>query len=642
MAIFEVLIKGRDSGAKSSFQSVDRSAKKAEKSVKQLANRLKSTGDRIQTLGKNMKALTLPIIGAGVASSKMAIDFDRNMTKIQTLVGIAKDQVDAMRGSVIELSRKTGQSANEMSRGLFVITSAGLRGQDALDALELSAKASAAGLGEIDDIARAVAGTMNAYGSETVSAARAIDAITAAARAGNFETSQLAGALGRVLPFAKQAGASIEDTAAAVALLTRTNGDAAQSVTQVGGLLRAFATPTAQTSKALKDAGTSAAEMRERIGKDGLVAALKFLDERLDGNREKLGLLIGRAEGTSAAMQTLDADAATLEATFGEVAKSAGITENAFNLWGQSMSGQFTKAIEGVKLNLLDLAETSTPLLEDLAENIGNLSEKFAGMSESQKRNTVQTGLWTVAISGLLIVAGKLIVAISAIVKMFGALKAAAIAASIGAGVVLAAIAGLVVAAGLLISTWDTVIDFYAKGWQKIFDLFKIFSVSLIVGLVAFANKIKNTFVSLWDFVKTGFANAFDYVASVVNSVIGRIQTAIAWLNKLNAVRGAKNLVRKVVDTVSGGDAPVLHSGGIYRAPQVGGAGLAMLRDGERVVTPEQDREGANEGNTVNINQQGLFAGANISIASREDARAISEEIYGITRSRLRAQGAYA
>ncbi len=202
-----------------------------ESQITPMAAKFTALGTSMSSVGKKMTmGLTLPIVAIGAAATKMFMDFDSSMTKITSLVGISKDEVDKMRASVLQLSGQTAKSPQELADALFVVTSAGLRGTAAIDALTAAAKASAAGLGETADIARAVAGSVNAYGEANLSAAKATDIIVATARAGNFETSQFAAALGRVLPFAKQAGASLEEVGGAVALLTRTNGDAAQSV----------------------------------------------------------------------------------------------------------------------------------------------------------------------------------------------------------------------------------------------------------------------------------------------------------------------------------------------------------------------------------------------------------------------------
>jgi len=277
---------------------------KMQEQTKTFSQKFAAMGKKIQSVGASVskvgggltKSVTLPIVGIGAAAAATAIEFESSMSKITGLVGIAADEVKAMESAVLDLAGRTAKAPQELADALFVITSAGLRGADAMDALEFAAKAGAAGLGETNDIARALAGTMNAYGSEVVDAARATDVIVATARAGNFETSQFAGALGRVLPFAKQAGSSVEDLGGAVALLTRTNGDAAQSVTQVQALFRSFVVPTQEAKKILDEVGLSAGDLRDAISRDGLPAALQMLDERLGGNREQLGRLLGSSE----------------------------------------------------------------------------------------------------------------------------------------------------------------------------------------------------------------------------------------------------------------------------------------------------------------------------------------------------------
>jgi phage tail tape measure protein, TP901 family, core region len=167
------------------------------KSKKSLGGFAKNASKALGAVGG---AAGLAAVGVGVAAGKMAMNFDTSMTKIQSLVGLTGGEVDKMKGQVLELAGQTAKAPEELADGLFVVTSAGLRGQEAMAALEASAKAGAAGLGETNDIARSVAGAISAYGSDVVDAATATDQIVATARAGNFETSQFAGALGRVLP----------------------------------------------------------------------------------------------------------------------------------------------------------------------------------------------------------------------------------------------------------------------------------------------------------------------------------------------------------------------------------------------------------------------------------------------------------
>lgn len=310
-------------------------------------------------------------VAVGVAAGKMAVDFENSMVKIQSLVGLTKDEVDVLREGVLALSGETAKSPQELADGLFVVTSAGLRGKEAMDALAASAKAGAAGLGETNDIARSVAGAMSAYGSDVLSASAATDQIVATARAGNFETSQFAGALGRVLPFANQAGAGLDQVGGAVALLTRVNGDAAQSVTQMNALFKAFVTPTQESKKVLDELGLSAGDVRDAIAKDGLPAALTMLDDKLGGNREQLGRILGSSEAASAAFQILDADAQTIADTFGVVADSAGMTDEAFTTTADTTGFRLEQAFQEIKNALLELGDSLTPLIDLFADRIG-------------------------------------------------------------------------------------------------------------------------------------------------------------------------------------------------------------------------------------------------------------------------------
>jgi TP901 family phage tail tape measure protein len=408
------------------------------------SRRFQNTGRAFAGVGTALtSAVTLPLVGIGVAATTMAANFAESMSKITALVGIAADEVKAMESSVLSLSRETAKSPQELADALFVVTSAGLRGAEAMEALQVAAKASAAGLGATNDIARVVAGAMNAYGRETLSAARATDVIVATARAGNFATDQFAGALGRVLPFAKQAQASLEDVGGAVALLTRTNGNAAESITQVRALFGAFVVPTREARNVLEEVGVSAEDLRDKIGKDGLVSALQLLDRAVGGNREVLGRLLGSKEAASAAFQILDADAESLAGTFGVVRDSIGMTDDAFNTASEQSAFKFREALNKIRIAGIELGNILLPIVTKIIEAFLRLMERFDGLSDAQKKMIVIAGLAVAALGPLLILFGSLFTIIGALIPVVGTLGVA-LAIATGGLTLLAAAIGLV------------------------------------------------------------------------------------------------------------------------------------------------------------------------------------------------------
>jgi TP901 family phage tail tape measure protein len=385
-----------------------------------LGDRLKAVGTEMSRVGKGMTiGVTLPLAAVGAAAVKASVDFESSMSKIVGLVGIASDEVKAMQEDVLALSGETAKSPVELADALFVVTSAGLRGETAMAALRQSALAGAAGLGQTADIARSVAGALSAYGSDVLTAADATDQIVATARAGNFETSEFANAIGRVLPFAQQAGASFAEMGGAVALLTRVNGNAAQSVTQMAALFRAFVVPTEEAKKALADVGMSAQDLRDSISKDGLPATLQMLDKALGGNREQLGRLLGSSEAASAAFQILGADAQTLTDTFGVVADSAGMTQEAFDAAADTAGFKMQQAMASLQATLIGIGDIIVPLVTEFAKFAKVLLDGFAALPGPVKTLIVAFAGIVAALGPILWIGGK-------VLTMFGTMATAA------------------------------------------------------------------------------------------------------------------------------------------------------------------------------------------------------------------------
>ena len=251
----------------------------------QSEKRLKAFGDKAGQVGRQMTTrLTLPLVGVGVAAVKTASDFERSMTSITALVGIASDEVKRMESDVRSMAVEFGKSGKEAADALFFITSAGLRGSVASDTLAASLKASAIGLGDTATIADLATSALNAYGADVLSAADATDVMTATVREGKLEASELAGSMGRVLPLASAMGVGFNEVGAAFAALSRTGTNAAEAATQIRGILASLLRPTKQAEEALTGMGLSSEGLRRQMREEGLLETLKTLSEEFAGN----------------------------------------------------------------------------------------------------------------------------------------------------------------------------------------------------------------------------------------------------------------------------------------------------------------------------------------------------------------------
>lgn len=344
------------------------------------ANRnLESFGKKASQVGRQMSMrLTLPIVGAGVAAVKTASDFEKSMSKITALVGVAADEVASMEGAVRSMATQFGKSATEAADALFFITSAGLRGSVATDTLAASLKASAIGLGETATIADLATSALNAYGADTISASQATDVLTAAVREGKLEAGELAGSMGRVLPLSSAMGVSFNEVGAAFAALSRTGTNAAEAATQIRGILSSLLRPTKQSEEAMAGLGLSAEGLRTQIREEGLLSTLKILAERFDGNEAAAAAVFGNIRALSGVLDLMGANVATTEQIFANMADTTGTVDEAFSVMSETASFQFAQAMAEVKEVLLTIGQDIMPLVTSVVESLSGALSGFA------------------------------------------------------------------------------------------------------------------------------------------------------------------------------------------------------------------------------------------------------------------------
>ena len=285
-------------------------------SLNTASSKLKSFGKKVTGVGTSLSKLSLPLALAGSAAIKMGVDFDKSMTKIKSLVGVASAEVDKMGEAAKKMASETGVSANDAAEALFFITSAGLRGSEAMDVLEASLKASAVGLGETKVVADLATSAMNAYGSEVLSATDATDVMVSAVREGKLEADELAASMGRVLPIASNMGVTFGEVGAAFAALSRTGTNAAEAATQVRGIFASLLKPTTDAENALNEMGLSSAELRRSLKEDGLLATLEVLKANFEGNDTAAQRVFGNVRALSGVMDLLGANVETTRQIF--------------------------------------------------------------------------------------------------------------------------------------------------------------------------------------------------------------------------------------------------------------------------------------------------------------------------------------
>lgn len=301
------------------------------------------------------------------ATSRASIEFQAEMTKLQTLVGIQPELVRKWAVSLREMAPAVGVGPRELSKALFVVTSAGIRSGEALEIVRLAAQASAIGLGDVTSVARAVTSAMQAYSKTNLSAAEATDVLVATVREGNLVASELASSLGRVLGIAAEVGVGFAELGGFIATFTRVGVSAQESVTALRGILNTTLKPSKQATEALAQFGITIGDVRRAIREEGLARTLIDLVSILREDEDALAAVFGNVRALSGVLATAGAQAEEFDRIIQSVSDSTGILAEGFATVSTTAKQSMAEAKAAVEVLALTIGDKLLPQIADIA-----------------------------------------------------------------------------------------------------------------------------------------------------------------------------------------------------------------------------------------------------------------------------------
>ena len=394
------------------------------------SRRLTAFGARMQTIGRSITtSFSLPFAAIAAGGAKMAIDFEKNMSKINTLVGLSAKEVNEFSKDVLKLSGETAQAPAELADGLFFLTSAGLRGANAMETLEAVSKGVAIGLGEQADLAKVAAAAQNAYGEDVISASEALDVFGGAVQQGMFEASDLAEVMGTQLGMASSLGISFQEASAFVATYTKTTGDAKTASTSLGGVMMSLAKTTPIMERALNKVGMTGDSVRASLGEQGLRQTLLDIRDAFDAQGVPLTDFFTKSQALKGVLGVLGNQSETYGDILENLNGSMGMVSDGFDQFSNTSGFKMQQAFNQLKNAAMELGATMMPVFTRIVNAFTNLAKAFTNLDDSQKKLVVAAGA-LVAFSGpfmtlggsLMKVMGMVLSPIGLVVAALGAL----------------------------------------------------------------------------------------------------------------------------------------------------------------------------------------------------------------------------
>tara|TARA_R110002167_G_scaffold366154_1_gene593294 strand:- start:15098 stop:17491 length:2394 start_codon:yes stop_codon:yes gene_type:complete len=445
-----------------------------QKGMNRVQKRLGKFGKSMKRVGGNLtRSVSMPLALAGGAAVKMAVDFQTSLTKIQTLVGATATEVKAYEQGIKSISSTTAVGQKELAEGLFFITSAGLKGAEALDTLDVAAKASAMGMGEMDSVANALTSIMTAYASEGMTAAKAGDLLHETLKQGKFEAGEFMDKLGSVIPTAAAAGVSMEELGAASATMSKLSGDAAGTLTSMRALMQSLLKPSEKQKEILDGIGLSTEDLGSMMD-ESLMGTLQHLFGALEGNNEALMNVFGSSKAVTGALATMGLQADTYKEVLDGMNNSQGNVEKGMKTIQQTAGHTLKQAFVDLQNAGIEIGAILLPVVLKIVKGITGFVKAFQNLDSSTKGIVIGIGALVMGIGPLVSLVGSLSIAFSGL---------AGVVTYIGAPVLLvvAAVSALTVGIGYLSANWGAFLQSVAKSGPVITSIVQ----GLLGGLAA-------------------------------------------------------------------------------------------------------------------------------------------------------------
>lgn len=333
-------------------------------------------------------------IGISKLSKVVSEGFD-NLAKLEHGLGqvatlLSEEQetvfLQTFNEQLRQLAVQSGETFDNLTKGLYDILSAGVPAAEAMDTLTLATQAAQAGATDTSVAVDGITTVMNAMG---ISAQEAGDILFTTVRLGKTTLGELSSALGQVLPSANAAKVSFEEVGAAMSAMTARGISTAEASTALNGLIREFTNPA--TIQKFEEAGVSindaiSGEMRNLGDILTDVMEKQFstieLNQLLGSDEAKKAFLSLVQEGENSAGETISIMESVFE-SFNPEALTGAMADAHSDMVDQVLTQQ-ARIDRAYEVFTMELGEIFRPLESAWMDVKSNVFEGLANLFESE------------------------------------------------------------------------------------------------------------------------------------------------------------------------------------------------------------------------------------------------------------------
>ena len=395
---------------------------------------IQSTGKSISAVGAGMtKAVTIPIVGAGVAAVKTAADFEKGMSTVQSICGASGKDLQMLSDKAKEMGAKTKFSATEATEAFKYMGMAGWNTGQMMDGIEgvmHLAGATGEDLASTSDI---VTDAITAFGLSAKDTNMFVDVLAQTANRSNTDVGMLGESFKYVAPVAGSLKYNVQDVSTALGIMANSGIKASTAGTSLRSWMSRMAAPTDQVSAAMKAVGISLTDSAGKTGMSGLLAIVNSSDSDFN----KLSSAIYNSDGACQKM---------------------------YDTAQNNLVGQLTILKSTVESIAISFGNRMTPHVKKATEWLQKMADKFNALSPKQQDMIIKLALTAAAAGPAILIFGKMVTTAGKVASNIGKVgKAFKTFGSIAgivtspAGIVVAVLLAIVAAGILVWKNWDKI-----------------------------------------------------------------------------------------------------------------------------------------------------------------------------------------
>ncbi len=565
--------------------------------VNKYKDSINSVGSSMRNVGSNMSLyFTLPVVAGFGAAIKTGADFEQQMARVGAIAGSSKSDLKSLSDQAVDLGAKTSLSASEVAKGMEELAALGMNTNQIMKAMPGVISAAEASGSDLATTATIMASSLNSFNLKASDSSHVADVLATAANDSAADVQYMGDALKYAGTPAHALGITLEDTSAAIEVMSNSGLEGSQAGTALRASFIRLAKPTKASQKAMDELGVSLTNSKGQfVGMPNLIGQFK---SSLQGmTKEQKLAYVSQIVGTEAAsgfLALIDAGPSKIKKYSDSLKDSNGASKEAADKMKDNLKGSLEQLHGAFESLGITIGKAFSPVLRKLADVVtavvskfsslptpvivittlfvglvasigpllmltGLLAHSIVGISEAMTLlNATQGGakffsLFNGGIKGLLPKIGQLLTKIPLLGSAFTLLTGPV-------GIVIGVMAALTAGIVYLWKTNDSFRNFVINAWNAIknsaiavFGFIKPYIINIWNGIknssIAIWNMMKNNAQITWNAIKFAVQHPIQALKNIISGIWNFIKANS--LNTWNLIKtGILNIAKSLVSLV--------------------------------------------------------------------------------------------